>query len=310
MRIATFNLQNLRLRYRHDHARLDGARDSDVPEDAVPRATALDLADRRLGAAVLAHADADVLCLQEVFDLKTLNFFHDHLLRHASARPYPHRFCFPGNDGAGRDVALMSRRPVDEVVSHAGVTAKDLDLDELPGRKAGMPLFRRDCLLARIGALTLFICHFKSPWPDSETAWSVRRLEALAVKRLIERRFDGETEALWLIIGDLNEPREEPRGERAITPLINCFSIDLMERLPDGERWSYYDRESASYSRPDFLLASVALAAEWPEAKPSVLREGLAREIARYQGKRLPDVGQHRPHASDHAALVVEFDGM
>jgi hypothetical protein len=60
MRIATFSLQNLRLRY-HDHARLNGALDSDVPEDAIPRATALDLADRRLGAAVLAHADADVV---------------------------------------------------------------------------------------------------------------------------------------------------------------------------------------------------------------------------------------------------------
>ena len=58
MRIATFNVQNLRLRHVAGHARLDGARDGDVPEDNSPQAMALDLADRRLTAAVLARADA------------------------------------------------------------------------------------------------------------------------------------------------------------------------------------------------------------------------------------------------------------
>ena len=55
MRIATF--QNLRLRHPAGRARLDGARDGDVPGDSGPQAVALDLADRRLTAAVLAHAD-------------------------------------------------------------------------------------------------------------------------------------------------------------------------------------------------------------------------------------------------------------
>src|SRR5512145_124058 len=108
MRIATFNVQNLRLRHPAGRARLDGARDADVPEDSDQHAVALDLADRRLTAAVLAHANAEVVCLQEVFDMEALDFFHDHLLRHAGARPYPYRFCLPGNDGAGRNVALMS----------------------------------------------------------------------------------------------------------------------------------------------------------------------------------------------------------
>ncbi len=135
MRIATFNVQNLRLRHPMGHPRFDGARDGDVPQDSRSQAAALDLADRRLTAAVLAHADAEVVCLQEVFDIEALDFFHDHLLRHAGGHVYPHRFCFPGNDGAGRDVALMSRRPVDEVVSHAKLTAADLDLRKFrPGR--------------------------------------------------------------------------------------------------------------------------------------------------------------------------------
>lgn len=310
MRIATFNVQNLRLRHLMGRPRFDGARDGDVPQDKGLEATALDLADRRLTAAVLAHASADVVCLQEVFDSEALDFFHDHLLRHAGGPAYPYRFCFPGNDGAGRDVALMSRRPVDEVVSHAKLTAADLGLEELPARKAKMPVFCRDCLMARIGQLTLFLCHFKAPWPDAKAAWPVRRLEAMAVRRLIERRFPVDKCALWLVLGDLNEPRDIEDAEQAIAPLTQDFAIDLMKRLPESERWSSYEPSSGSYARPDYLLAAPALAERWPDAKPWLLREGLSREANRHLGLRLPGVGLHRPRASDHAALVVEFVGL
>ena len=294
MRIATFNVQNLRLRHPAGRARLDGARDSDVPEDSSPQAVALDLADRRLTAAVLAHADAEVVCLQEVFDIEALDFFHDHLLRHAGASVYPHRFCLPGNDGAGRNVALMSRRQVDEVVSHAKLTAADLDLESLPGLKTDTPVFRRDCLLARIGALTLFLCHFKAPWPDARAAWPMRRREALAVLRLIERRFGGDKNALWLVLGDLNEPRDAPEGEQAIAPL-RSFSIDLMERVPEAERWSYYEPGLERYSRPDALLASPALAKKWPDARPYLLREGLSRETQALPGPATIGCGTASP---------------
>jgi endonuclease/exonuclease/phosphatase family metal-dependent hydrolase len=310
MRVATFNVQNLRLRHPVGRARLDGARDGDVAEDSGPQAAALDLADRRLTAAVLARADADVVCLQEVFDREALDFFHDHLLRRAGGRAYPHRFCFPGNDGAGRDVALMSRRQVDEVVSHAKLTAADLDLDNVPGMKMDTPVFCRDCLMAQIGLLTLFLCHFKAPWPDARAAWLVRRREALAVRRLIERRFGGAQTALWLVLGDLNEPPDLPDSERAIAPLTGGFSVDLMERVPEAERWSHYEPGSDCYTRPDSLLASPALAEKCPDARPYALREGLSRQISRYTGPRLEDVGLHRPHASDHAPLVVDFAGL
>ena len=307
MRIATFNVQNLRLRHPSGRARLDGARDSDMLEGTIPEAIALDFADRRLTAAVLAHAGADIVCLQEVFDLKSLDFFHDHLLRSAGGPEYPYRYCFPGNDGAGRDVALMSRREVAEVTSHAKLIARDLDLEELPSRKPHTPVFCRDCLMAKIGALTLFLCHFKAPWPDAHAAWAVRRLEARAVRRLIERRFKGDRDALWLIVGDLNEPDDAFGGERAIAPLTQDFAVDLLERLPEAERWTYYDRSLQRYSRPDSLLASPRLAAHRPDARPYALREGLPLEVSRYEGPRLPDVGLHRPRASDHAVLVVEF---
>ena len=131
MRIATFNVQNMRLHVDAGHVRLEGARDDDVPEDSGPGATVFDHLDRRLTAAVLRKADADVVALQEVFDRATLDHFHDAVLVPAGAAPYPYRICLPGNDGRGLDVALMSRRVVDAVGSHAAVTPASLSLEPI-----------------------------------------------------------------------------------------------------------------------------------------------------------------------------------
>ena len=80
MRIATFNVQNMRLRRPDGQPRLDGARDGDMPEDSTGAAAALDPIDRALTARVLAEADADAVALQEVFDQRTLDYFHDAVL--------------------------------------------------------------------------------------------------------------------------------------------------------------------------------------------------------------------------------------
>jgi exonuclease III len=96
MRIATFNVQNLRLRHPGGEDRLDGARDGDAAEDA-----ALDPVDRRLTAAVIRDMRADVVALQEVFDSETLDHFHDRVLVPGGVAPYPHRAVFREMTGAG-----------------------------------------------------------------------------------------------------------------------------------------------------------------------------------------------------------------
>lgn len=310
MRIATFNVQNMRLRHSKAGVLLSGARDRDGPARESAVAKASDVIDRQLTADLLREADADIVAMQEVFDRETLDYFHDRILRPSGCAPYPHRVCLPGNDGRGYDVALMSRVDLDDVKSHATLTAKDLGLDAQTGGDTGEPVFRRDCLSARAGDLTLFVCHFKAPWPDAEVAWTTRRLEALAVCRLIERMFPDPAAALWMILGDINEPQHEARKERASAPLIDDFAIDLVTRLPEERRWSYHMQDSSIYSRPDALLASPALARRFPNAKPVYLRQGLGYEAARFSGERLPSVGYHRPHASDHAAVVIDFDGL
>lgn len=303
MRVLTFNVQNLRLRRARGRARLDGARDFDDPAGPLDRA--LDHADRRLTAAVLARADADVCALQEVFDRASLDYFHDHLLHAAGAAPWPWRACLPGNDGAGRDLAVMARRPF-AAISHARLMPEEVGLAGAPGTKPGRPVFCRDCLQVELGALVLFVVHFKAPWPDPEGAWAQRRAEALAVRRLIERRFDDPAAGLWLVVGDLNDPRRDP--ERAVAPLTGGFAVDLGQRMPEAERWTWW-HEEGRHGSPDAMLASPALVARWPQAMPRAIRAGQAR-AAGGAGVRLADVGDSRPHASDHAALVLDLAGL
>ena len=304
MQIATLNVQNMRLLKAGDTPYLHGAWDSDDPESQ-----ACDPIDRRLTAALLAEVDADVVALQEVFDLATLEYFHDTYLRKAGME-YPHRVCLPGNDGRGLDVALLSRRPVVGVKSHAAVTPADLSLEVPDGVDPAQPIFRRDCLRVTVGELTLFVVHFKSNYPDRAVAWRTRRLEAQALRTIVERSFDRPDEALWLIAGDLNEPDGNMGAARAIHPLEDGFSVDLLQRIPEAERWTYFDVHSGRYHCPDALLASDALGRRWPDAVPMILRKGLGREAARFDGARFEDVGEHRPHASDHAAVFIDLKGL
>lgn len=299
MRIATFNVQNMRLRGGH----LGGAHDDDTPGRPDP---ALDHADRVLTAQVIRDLDADVLILQEVFDQATLDHFHDHFLIPAGAHCYPHRTCLPGNDGRGLDLALLSRIAPLEVVSHASTTPADLGLSPPAGQDPDAPVFRRDCLRIELPGLTLFAVHFKAPYPDADAAFPVRALEAQATHHLIERHFDDPARAMWLILGDVNDPWH-PAQPPATAPILPPFSVNLMERLPRGARWSYHDAWSGQYGRPDKMLASPALARACPHAVPDIHRQGLALEAARHSGAHLPQTGHHRPHASDHAAVVIEL---
>ncbi|WP_421851099.1 endonuclease/exonuclease/phosphatase family protein [Oricola sp.] len=306
MRIATFNVQNMRLIHGGKCDRLRGARDrpGNVPASAAERA--LDTIDRKMTAAVIRDADADIVALQEVFDLETLDYFHDRFLLPAGAGPYPYRVCEPGNDGHGYDVAIISRIPVERARSHATLRPADIGLCAPSGVDPQLPVFRRDCLAVEIVGLSFYVCHFKAPYPEPELAFAIRQTEAAAVRRLIERDFPDPETGRWLIVGDLNEHGRSPP---AIRCLLDGFSVDLLERVPEGRRWSFHLEETERYSRPDTILVSPALAAEWSDATPELIREGMGYDSPRYGGDRLPGVGFHRPHASDHAALVVEVTG-
>ena len=305
MRIATFNVQNLRLRKRNGQRILDGASDTDMPEPTSYYALAF--ADRVKTARIIAAASADVVALQEVFDLETLDFFNDRFLIPAGAKDYRHRYCIKGNDGRGLNVAALSRFAARRVQSHAEKSGAELGLTDLSKELRDLPLFRRDCLEVDLGTAVLFICHFKAPYPDVEKAFRVRRAEAQAVRRLVEDRFPNPEAQRWIVLGDLNEPApHECQGESALEVFGDGFAIDLLDRLPKGRDWTYELPESHLHTRPDRILASPALAREFPDVQPRIIRAGM-------DPKRLEmdaGSGSWHPTASDHALVYADFQGL
>ena len=299
MRIATFNVQNLRLRDRDGAPALDGAVDRDMPD--MPRSRALDLADRKITAEIIAAADADVVALQEVFDTAALDFFHDRFLLATGVAPYPYRICLPGNDGRGLNVAALSRAAPLAVRGHADLTGADLGLTDLEPDLRDAPLFRRDCLRVDLGELSLFVCHLKAPYPDLDTARVVRAAESRGVRAIVGAAFARPAGERWVVLGDFNEPaRGDRRGASALAPLTQGFAVDLMDRLAPGTDWTYETPDTHRQSRPDRILVSPRLAAEFPEVTPRILRSGMTPQ-SRSAG---------RPHASDHALVLVDFPGL
>jgi endonuclease/exonuclease/phosphatase family metal-dependent hydrolase len=309
MRVATFNLQNMRLRTRKGRAVLDGAVDHD--DAKVRRSTALDIADRRETAKVIKTAQADVVALQEVFDIETLDYFHDRFLLPSGTPAYPFRYCFAGNDGRGLNIAALCQRPPIGAKSHASLTGKELGLFDLPRDLRDRRLFRRDCLQLDFERVTLFICHFKAPYPDARKAQEIRQAEARAVRKLIESRFEQPAAERWMILGDLNEPAKvgEPAAS-ALGPLKQGFSVDLLDRLPAGTDWTYELPETHLHSRPDRILVSPRLAQEHPDVRPEIIRSGMdPRQIDRATGTRR-NLTQNLSHASDHALVYADFPGL
>ncbi len=305
MRVATFNVQNMRLRQTPHGPHLDGAIDRDVAHDADWR---LDLMDRRLTAEVLARIDADIVCLQEVFDQATLDHFHDAFLCRAGAAPYPYRYCLPGNDGHGLDVALLARDKPKHVQSHAGARARDLGLQDPDDLLKGGPVFRRDCLEVVFSDLALFVCHLKAPYPDVERATAIRALEIQAIRRVIEQALPAPVAAFWMILGDLNTAAGiGPAADRDLAPLLEGFSVDLMERIPDGAGWTYRLPDTGEVCSPDAMLSSPALARLAASSVPQIERGGMGRYSTSKAGCESVPGGQTRPKASDHAAIWIDL---
>ena len=291
LRIATFNAENLMQRFDFSGYRNDQRKDRTLQvlqvrdeqhfqrlEEA--RVVAHSDDAMQLTALAIAETMADIVCLQEVENIETLNSFEYGYMFKMVGRGYRQKFLIDGNDGRGIDVAVMAREETHDgqkiefvnIKSHAGLTYEKAGL-HTPQLKAMNELahekiFRRDCLEIdfKIGGkpLSLFVVHFKSMGrprngiDGREYTMPVRMAEAQAVRQIIHNKFNGQTDnKRWLICGDMNDYRsriivEGGFGEkrhfewkRAKTCCVNellsgDFSVDLMERREKMDQWTLY----------------------------------------------------------------------
>jgi len=315
MRVATFNVENLFTRYRfargvdHHEAREEGFTVDDL------RFRLHDAQAKRITADTMLACKADVFALQEVEGLDTLKSFRDRFL--GGREVWPHALVIDGNDPRRIDVGVLSRFPIVHARSWQHLT------------EGGDLVWDRDCLEVDIdgphGVLTLYVNHFKSMRAPEGAQGSGRALtqprrvqQARAVMDIVRHRFgDDPGEGSWIVTGDLNDhDADDEQGPTSLRELLDWPAAEnVVERLPEGERWTHFFRGSHRHGLPpayrqlDYLLLSRRLAALNPGA-PTIERRGQPKRAERFEGERFPGIGRDRPKASDHCPVCIDIDTM
>ena len=289
VRVATFNVENLLARFDFDNRRRDvdrvlrlyGIEDEDEYRDA-ERARRISLTDdmRQHSALALAEAEADIVCLQEVENLETLDAFEYGYLYRMMGLGYRQKVWREGNDKRGIDVAVIARErtragePIEvlDVRNHKKLNYGDAGLFEHLPRRIEHPnerVFRRDLLAVdlRVGTarLTVYVTHLKAMGGSREDdegervdgrEWTmpIRLAEVRAMRSIIEANH--EPAHNWIIGADLNDyaervvvrgPREgetfEPIDDpsAAISALLDDgFAYNPVSKLSPLQRWTLY----------------------------------------------------------------------
>ena len=304
------NIRNLRTKLTN----VSTSRAADLVDEAF---NVLSEDDRTLTAQTLAVSKADICTLQEVENLVTLTAFHNRYLRRWSRSGYEHRILREGNDTRGIDVAALSRLKPTSITSHAHLTLADLGIPPLVNQSMSDRVFRRDCLRLDFRVegqeLSVFVCHFKSMHGGRWASRPIRQQEALAVRRLIEQRFETPADANWLVCGDLNDFLEQDGridDEHGLGPLVqNSFAVDALMRsdLKANDRWTHHYMGDDTYSALDHFLLSPRLAKMNQRPDITITRCGLPWSAERYEGFRLPGIAWSQPKASDHCPISLNL---
>lgn len=224
----------------------------DDPEAADERPTENQLQNKltRLGR-MLQVLDADVVGLMEVETLGVLQRLNTEALAELG---YTETILIEGNDPErGIDVALLSRFPVVQTISHAAETWTD---------EQGHPrrLFSRDCLECHLTlpsgeTLVVLVNHFKSKRGGVEETQPLRMAQAARVRQIADDLM--ARHPLVAVIGDLNDSADSP----ALAPLLSDAALTDLAAQDVPADHCYTFVYAGQPERIDFILASPALAA-------------------------------------------------
>jgi endonuclease/exonuclease/phosphatase family metal-dependent hydrolase len=264
--VATYNIEN----YGPANRMTDAGYRTDYPKPE---------AEKRALRVVIRGVAADVLVLQEMGGQPYLDELRRDLKR--EGLDYPHAALALAAD-ADRHVALLSRRPLLRVTTHASLEFGYLGAKET---------VKRGLLEATIatasGEVTLFAVHLKSRFterPDDPLGAIRRGAEATAIRDCVLRRFPNPGVARFILLGDCNDGKTS----KAVAHLQKRGRTEVLSLLPAsdsrGEAWTHAYRREESYSRVDHILVSPPLVA--------LVRGGVARI---YDGEGVRAASDHRP---------------
>ncbi|MGH9026970.1 MAG: endonuclease/exonuclease/phosphatase family protein [Acidimicrobiia bacterium] len=234
--------------------------------------------DRQRVADRIAAIDCDVLAVQEVEDVDTLQrFARDDL----ASSGYRYVVLVEGNDPRLIDVGLVSRLPIGAVTSwrHAVHPADP-----------GLPVFGRDLLEVEIlndsrsrRLLTVFNNHLKShfvpftedPSVGAERANQRRQQQAETAAQIIEART--RPDSPFVVVGDMNDPPESSQLRALVDGLVNGMAEAVESRPAPADDppapprpWTHRFKETgqpADYELFDHVWLSPALSDDLLDAR-------------------------------------------
>ena len=241
--LASYNVLNL-----FDKVDDPGKKDEDTPAKSAASQAAL--------AEVMQSSGADVIALQEVENIDILTAFRD---QNGLAKGYPHLLLLEGNDNRGIDVALMSKYPIENPVSHKETTFK-VEGETKKGH------FLRDVLQADIEMpgkmpVRFFVTHFASKL-GGQRSDRLRKAEAKAAREIIQKETANFPGQRYVLMGDFNDTPDSPAVKTFTTPDKDGWAMrDVFADAPDTVSYPTSEKTAAKwgYKKIDQILVSPAL---------------------------------------------------
>jgi len=168
---------------------------------------------------------------------------------------YPFAEYVDGPDPA-RHLALLSRFEITERHSEKRV---EFDLN---GQRS---LVQRGFLDVTIEVnpsyrLHLVGAHLKSKLPIPAGEALLRRNEARLLRSHIDEVLNREPGANLLVYGDMNDTRDQPAIQQILGPRRSFnHLIEIPVADEQGDRWTYYRRQSDTYDRIDYIIVNSVL---------------------------------------------------
>lgn len=227
------------------------------------------LRDVRLLAEAIRELDADILGLCEVENEPIVQAMVDRML---TGMGYEYVAVPPTNDGRGIKLGLISRYPIERVISYRWQQIQDH-----PEPRSSR--FARDLMHVEVDVpgdrpLHVFIVHFKSkgsrPGDPQSTKW--RTAEAVHARGIVAKLLEDDPDALIAFIGDLNSNPDDPATSSLLEPVNGKpVLIDTLAEIPMPERITY---PSTRYPNSvlDYILSSPALQDRLVPGSPYVMQ--------------------------------------
>ena len=226
VKVATYNVHNLFMQ-----------------RDISPDSKARPKSERSLTALAesIDRLDADVVTLQEVSSKETIE--KDLLTRRGLAEKYPYVALTRGNDKRGIQLAVISKYPFTEVVTHTDAKFPLVD-------GSGTGRFSRDLLRVDVDLdpnkpgpeLTVYNTHSKSrrPTESGPSADDIRISEAKAVRDIAEKEMSAFPSRLFVVTGDFNDGTENDSIQAILNPGEGRETwVDSLQHLEKKDRLTW-----------------------------------------------------------------------